>query len=985
MPSRQAVESRNADFSAAVAHHKAGQTAEAAVGYERTIAENPAHVGALFNLAAVTAERGDLEEAARLYGRVLEVVPEDPETLSNLGNLMQHMGRLDEAADCYRRALVRNPTLAAAHVNYGRLLAGQGRTDEAIESYRAALRVAPAMTQAHCNLGVALWKRGRFAEAREAFQEAVRLDPRDAEARANLGNALSHDGERRAAAEQYRAAIALKPDWPQVHYNLAALMNKMGEPDEAERAYRRALELKPDYFEAMSALGVLLSDKGDGDEASQLFERCLKAGREDASVLFHLGNLCHERKQYEAAIEHYRAAIRLDDRVAEIHNNLAVALESLGRTEEALAATERGLEIDPRSSALHNTLGNSLSTLLRHDEAIAAYRRAVELDPEFTTALNNLGNALRVVGRIDEADRVLRRCLEIAPDDPATLNNTGLLLQSQSRNDEAIEVFRRALEADPNHVESLNNLAISYQSLGRYAEAVQLYRDLLERKPDQIEVLFNLGNLLQVMGRYDESVVVFMRAVQADPDYNAAYPYLAHGLSQQCSWTNLDAVIDRMLSNAEAELAAGTPVSVSGFALLNTRASMKLRCAVARDSTARTAHAVRDIKARAAYRYSPPSDGRLRIGYLSPDFRFHSVAVAFRGLLEAHDRDRFRFHGYSLAPLGHDGFTSFFAERFDRFHDLSGMSFEEAGALINREGVDILVDLAGPTRFSRPEILALQPAPIQAHYLGYSSTVGGRYIQYLITDRQQVAPGMDEYFAEELVYLPETFMAATRAEISDAPMTREMWGLPEKGFVFANFNAHYKFDPRMFGIWMRLLKHLPGSVLWLLRGTPTSERNLRKEAETRGVSADRLVFAERYVHPYHLARHRLADLALDNLYHGGGVTTVDALWVGLPVLTVAGESPPSRNGASLLAAIGLDDMITESLEAYEARAVELATRPEALAELRARLEANRDTHPLFDTERLTRHLERAYRMMWDNYVAGGPPRTIEVPALPSKV
>jgi predicted O-linked N-acetylglucosamine transferase (SPINDLY family) len=358
--------------------------------------------------------------------------------------------------------------------------------------------------------------------------------------------------------------------------------------------------------------------------------------------------------------------------------------------------------------------------------------------------------------------------------------------------------------------------------------------------------------------------------------------------------------------------------------------------------------------------------------------------MAFRGLLEAHDRERFEIYGYSLAPIRADAVTDQLRRHFSTFRDISGHSFRQAADQINADGMHILIDLAGHTRFARPEIFALQPAPVQAHYLGYSSTIGGDFLQYLITDHRQIAPGMDRYFAEKLVYLPETFMATTRAAIATEPPTRAQYGLPDQGFVFGNFNAHYKFEPRLFGIWMRLLKRVPGSVMWFIGGTPTSERNLRREASARGVDPARIVFSTKVAHSMHLARQKLVDLALDTYHHGGGVTTVDALWVGVPVVTVASESPPSRNGATLLAAVGMEELIADGVDAYEAIAYRLASEPARLADLRRRLEENRHTHPLFDTTRLTRHLECAYRLMWQRWLDGLPPDAIEVPALPAE-
>ena len=503
--------------------------------------------------------------------------------------------------------------------------------------------------------------------------------------------------------------------------------------------------------------------------------------------------------------------------------------------------------------------------------------------------------------------------------------------------------------------------------------------------PERSEVYFNLGSLLQSIARYDESIVIFNQALVVRPDNQDIYPYLAHSLMQTCAWSNLEAVTAKVIENVKAEVGKGSHISVSPFGLQGMPASMELRHKVARHVSAKAATKVSDIRKSVRFEHTRSRGEKLKIGFVSPDFRLHSVGVAFRGVLQAHDRDRIETYGYSVATLiGHDDkIAPLFPDDFEHFVDAAQMPHAELAQRIFEDGVNVLVDLAGHTRGNRLAIFSLRPAPVQAHWLGFSTTTGADYIDYLITDRQFMPPAFEPHCSEKLVYLPESFMATTRAPISDEPMSRNDFGLPEDGFVFANFNGQYKMHPRMFSTWMRLLRKVPGSVLWLIECTEATKKNLAKEAETRGVSAERLVYARHLPHEKHLARQRLADLCLDNLYHGGGVTTSDALWVGLPVLTIAGDTPAGRNGATLLSAAGMSELITDSLDAYEKLAFALATNPERARALRKKLDAGRHSVPLFDTERLTRHLEIAYEMMWgENWAAGNAPRHLTVPPLP---
>ncbi len=967
-------------FTSALAYHRAGQHSEAAQHYLHALEINPNHIGALFNLAALTAADGDLDSAAVCYEKILEILPSEPDTLTNLGNLRQVQGRFDEAEDCYRKALAVNPMLPQVHSNLGNLLSAQGRHEDAVPCLQQALKLDDSQGQVHSSLGVAYWHLGKVEDAEQAFETALKHEPDDPEIRSNLANVQTHMGKSEQAEEHYRAAIDSRPEWPQAYFNLALLTRNQGRGSEAETLFRKVLELQPEHLDAVNGLAQLLYDGGDEKGAIALFDAYLDQTSDETSTAFHIGNLFHAKKKWVKATKYFRRALELNDSIADIYNNLGATLHADSKFGEAIEILEAGLTKWPDNILLHNSLGNSLSSLQRKDDAIKAYSRAVALEPTFEMAVSNLGNALREAGRFDESYKVLDEGLQRIPDSPNIHNTLGLLLNNQARHEESVKYFKSAIELKPKHLEARNNLALAYQALGHYFDALEVYRDLLSDYPDQPEVLFNLGNVLQVMGRFDESVVTFKKALEARPGYRIAYSYLAHSLMQTCNWTNLEAVTDRMISLAQQDIDADRIPAITGFELLCTSASMDLRHGVAKAAARRTAMAVKGISEGLHFDHGNrmPKD-KIRVGYVSPDFRFHSVAVAFKGLLERHSRDEFEYCGYSLSPVAKDEMTEYFAENFDRFHDISKASLADAAKLIYDDGIDILIDLAGPTRFSRPGIFALKPAPIQAHYLGYSSTVGGDYIQYLITDPRQVKPGMEQYFAEELVYLPDTFMATTKSKIDPDPVTREGCGLPENGFVFANFNSHYKFDPKMFSIWMRLLKRIPDSVLWLIQGTEVSRANLRREAEVRGVAPDRLIFAESIKHEFHLSRQRLVGLALDNLYHGGGVTTTDSLWVGTPVLTVAGDSPPSRNGATLLTAVGLEELVTESIEEYEELAYELATDPDRLAAIKQKLKVNIETAALFDAERLTRHLEEAYRLMWANHEEGNAPQTIRVP------
>jgi predicted O-linked N-acetylglucosamine transferase (SPINDLY family) len=376
----------------------------------------------------------------------------------------------------------------------------------------------------------------------------------------------------------------------------------------------------------------------------------------------------------------------------------------------------------------------------------------------------------------------------------------------------------------------------------------------------------------------------------------------------------------------------------------------------------------------------PGGGERIRLGYLSADFRSHAVGFLIAGLIERHARRRFEVIGYSCGPDDGSATRSRLTRAFDRFVDISDMTHAQTAQRIRADAVDILVDLTGYTAHGRTVILAYRPARIQVSYLGFPGTMGADFIDYIIVDRFLAPMNQQPFYTEKLVQLPNCYQPGELGQqIAERTPARLECGLPEQGFVFCCFNTSYKLTPAFFDVWMRLLNTVPGSVLWLVASNPFVIDNLRREAVHRGVAAERLVFAAPTGRPEYLRRLALADLFLDTLPYNAGATASDALWAGLPVVTCSGETYVGRMAGALLTAAELPQLITTSLEAYERLALRLATEPGLLAGFRQRLMWNRSTVPLFDIARFTRDLERAYTQMWEIWRAGRPPTSFSVP------
>jgi predicted O-linked N-acetylglucosamine transferase (SPINDLY family) len=648
----------------------------------------------------------------------------------------------------------------------------------------------------------------------------------------------------------------------------------------------------------------------------------------------------------------------------------ALAEAQQGHAQAAFELFSRAVAIDPRNWAAISNCGNALMDLQRFDEALARFDQALAIKPDFADALNNRGNALQALRRYEDAVASYERALAVKPGYIPALKNRGNALLALNRTEEALASYVQALAIRPDNAQALTHVGNLLQGLGRQEEALGNYERALAIRPDHVEAWNNRANVLLDLKRFDEALASYARALSHGPDYPHLPGNWVHTKMKVCDWTGLSAAFDQLA----VATAAGKPV-ISPFASLGTplSSSLQRKCAEllieAKFPTVSTSGST-----AATARHD-----RIRLGYFSADFCEHPVAHLAAELFERHDRTRFEVIAYSFGPPVRDPMRLRLEAAFDQFIDVHSKTDQEIAQMTREQGLDIAVDLMGFTRNARTGVFAARAAPVQVNFLGYPGTVGADYIDYLIADPTLIPEEQRGCYTEKIAYLPHTYQVNdTQRTIADRTFTRQEAGLPEEGFVFCCFNNNWKITPEVFDIWMRLLQQVAGSVLWLFEDNPTAGRNLRMEAARRGIPAERLVFAPRMNQPEHLARHRLADLFLDTHPYNAHTTCSDALWAGLPVLTRIGETFASRVAASLLRAVGLPELVTESAAAYEALSLELATDPPRLAALRRQLAVNRPTAPLFDTELFTRHIEAAYTLMWQRHLTGLPPEQLVV-------
>ena len=646
-------------------------------------------------------------------------------------------------------------------------------------------------------------------------------------------------------------------------------------------------------------------------------------------------------------------------------------LQQLGRLDEAEGLLRRILAWNPRDPEARHMLGVLRLQQNRAAEALDIIEPLVMEQSATADMRTHHGLVLHALGRDNEALADFERALTLKPENPMTLLYRGNVLLALGRCAEALESYERLIGRVPNYGEGWFRRGAALWRLDRSEAALASFDRALQFDPAHFEALFNRGTVLLNLERYDEAFAAYEEARRRAPDHSHVLGASASALlscSDLARWTEYRELVIDGVKNRRAVIAPLT------FMIFCDDGALRRHCS-ATFAANQVPGAPAPLWTGERHRHV-----RIKIAYLSADFRQHATAELIAGLIERHDRRRFEVTAISFGRDDSSPMRRRLVKGFDRFVDVRDRSDGDIARLLRDGGFDIAVDLKGHTEGARCGILAHRPCPVQVNYLGYPGTVAP-WLDYVIGDSIVLPFDHQPFYSEKIVHLPHSYQVNDAARILpvQAP-ARESAGLPKKGFVFCCFNAAWKITPEMFDIWMRMVAAVPGSVMWLLEDNPAMTRNLKQAAAVRGVDPGRLVFATRVSPAAHLARHGLADLFLDTLPYNAHTTASDALWAGLPVVTCLGTQFDGRVAASLLKAAGLPELVTYTRDEYEALTLALARDPARLAGLASRLAARRVSSPLYDTDLFRRHIESAYLRMVEIAREGGAPRNFAVPA-----
>lgn len=922
---------------------------------------------------------GQWEAAERLYQSVLQAHPGHPDAHHNLGVLKFSQGQPQAGLPHLKAALQANPKQAQYWASYAEALANVGQAEaalrlmgqgvqygldsETIRQLAARLRAvtpAGAPDDQRANALLALFQAGNTAQAEPLAQAMVRDFPQYPLGWKLLAALAKQLGRPQEALDLLHAAVALAPGDPEIHGNLGNTLKALGRLPEAESQYRQALQLAPEYFEVHVNLGNVLRELGRQSEAQDAYRVALRLHPDNAVVHNNLGLTLHELGQWAQAEISCRHATKLQPGLAEAHSNLGFILRDLERLPEAQASCLRALALKPNYAPAHNNLGNAQQAMGQLAQAEASYRQALALQPGYAKAFNNLGSVLHELNRPDDAEAALREALRIQPGYAEALSNLGAVLHDLGRSVEAMECLQLAMRNKPGQVESHNNLGILLNDLGRRDEAITSYQEALQLRPQHAESHNNLGIVLNDIGRQDEAIACFKLALQLRPQYAEAHNNLGTALKDLGQFDEALACFHRAL-----DIKPDYPEAYDNLLFVlnyHPDKSAEQVFAAYLDYDRRFGHPPQRMPAAGA----PQGETRqrLRVGYVSPDFRQHSCVYFLEPLLAGHDRRAFEVFAYAELAV-EDATTARYKSYVDHWVPTRGMSNDVLAQRIRADGIDILVDLAGHTRGNRLPVFARRPAPIAASWLGFGYTTGLKAIDYFLTDTQVAPPGSEPLFSETpwrldgpaLIYRP----AAAMGEAGPLPAL-------ENGCVtFGTLTRSIRINHKTVRAWVAILQQVQGSRLIINSGDFRSRQRQDEMAEQfvkLGIARERLLIG----HTPAWDVLRQMDIGLDCFPHNSGTTLFESLYMGVPFVTLADRPGVGRLGSSILHGLGQPHWVADNEADYAARAVALATDLPALGTLRAGLRQQMQRSALMDETSHVRRVEAAYRMMWERHI-----------------
>ncbi|MGK5059501.1 tetratricopeptide repeat protein [Janthinobacterium sp. LB2P49] len=872
--------------------------------------------------------------------KTTQLAPNDAEAHGNLGTAWQERGMYDQAIDSYTRALELNPDFVEAHGNLAAALQAQGKLEQAELAYRQALALRPDYAKGHFNLGNTLQAMQRSAEAIACYQRALTLLPGDAEIYLNLGNAQQDLQQWQAAIVSYRAVLQLAPHTTAAHANLAAALHGAEDYVGAVASYRRAIALHPDDAKLHNNLGRALQSLDQAEEAIAAYEQAIALDGSFAQALSNLGLLQCKQKNYTAAIDYCARVLRLQPDDAQACGQLAIAYGAAEDRDNALKYFQQAIDLAPGKAANHRQLADYYSTIKRYPLAVEAYRRTLELDSGDSETHNHLGVALQELEQYEAATAAYERALELEPKNISALCNLGSTRQAQKQLEHAKQTYLAALAIDPAFERAHFALGNCYVLMNEPLLALECYHKTLEINPDYRDAYVNISATFSNIGRIEEAIETCRKGLAVCP-----------------LWETL-------FSNYLFLLSHSTEIDPQALFAEHQRFSDTFETHIA--------------KGRAGHSNTRDPLRTLKVGFVSGDLHNHPVPHFLIPILEnIADGARLSLYAYHNNPQN-DDITERLREVIPHWRQVEHLSDPDLGQLIRDDGIDILIDLSGHTGKNRLLMFAAKPAPVQASWIGYPLTTGLQSIDYYLGDQYFTPPNeLGEQFSEKLLLLPACvpFLPSKLA-----PSVQPAPALTNGYITFGSFNRTNKINRQVIARWARVLRAVPDSKM-IVAAMPKSEAPPQLAAwfAEEGIAQERLTFEGRTGMAQFMAIHHRIDICLDAFPYCGSTTTLHALWMGVPTLTTAGPTMPSRAGNMILRQVELDDFIATDEDDLVRKSVAMAANPMLLGAYRFSMRHRLERSVLGKPKLITEGLENGLRIIWQRWCEGLPPVSFEAP------
>ncbi|MBF0358329.1 MAG: tetratricopeptide repeat protein [Magnetococcales bacterium] len=784
-----------------------------------------------------------------------------------------------------------------------------------------------AKPEDHLQRAVAFHQAGRIAEAIECYQRTLELQPTNVSALANMGGALQDQGKLDEAVSSYKRAIAIQPKFAEIHNNLGLTLQLQGKLADAAISHQKAITLKPKF----------------------------------SAAYFNLGNTRKKQGKYKEAVASYKKAIAITPDFAEAYSNLGLLQLEQGELDGAVLSQQKAIAIQPDNAKAYNNLGNILKEQGKVEEAVASYKKAVAIRPEFAKVFYNLGVLFKEQNRFEEASDNLQKAVTLKPDYKEAYLTLGILLQLNGDLENGVVCYQKAIALKPDYIEAHNNLGAALKEQGKLNEAVLSYQKAIACKSDYFEAYSNLGNTLQAQGKLAEAIINYKKAITIKPDCAEAYSNLGTALQDQGKLAEAVASHKKAVTYKPDDVVAYSDMLFAMHYGECSREDLYEEHKIWGEQHRIKLQQVPDYHVKAV-----DAEKTLRIGFVSGDFKRHSVSYFLQPLFAAHDREKIAIYCYSNSH-GEDSVTHTLREQVKGWHKIAGKGDQEVVDLIHSDNIDILVDLSGHTKYNRLTLFAKKPAPIQVTWLGYPNTTGLAAIDYRISDKIADPPGeSDSFCVEKLVRLADGFLCyqppAKTPAVSPTPM------LASGHTVFVSFNNLAKLTPQVIKVWSRILLTVPDSKLILknrsMLCSEVRQRYLDMFNQCSIASERIILFNPTPAVEDHFAIYGQADIGLDPFPYNGTTTTCEALWMGVPVIALRGDRHSARVGASLLTQIGLEELIAKDCDEYVEKAAELAKNLSLLNTLRQGMRQRVQASSLCDGAGFAKKMQDAFRKMW---------------------